>query len=311
MIATVTLNTSIDKAYQLACPLERGTVMRVETCIDNAGGKGLNASRAVATCGEKIVATGFVGGNNGRLLCELLDADGIEHDFVHVKSETRCCVNVLEPDGCSTEFLEPGRPVSEKEVAAVRSKVAEVAARADVVTFNGSVPAGCGEGIYRELVEAVRSAGKPAILDTSGRLLVESLSARPAMIKPNTDEICAILGRKPESIDEIVSAAREVHETYGIEKVVVSLGGDGSVMACSEGVFRGRAPKIEVVNPVGSGDTMVGAFAVAMARGMAVTDQLAYAMACASANCLSASTGHFDLAVADELRAQTTVERVA
>lgn len=311
MIATVTLNTSIDKAYQLSCPLERGTVMRVATCIDNAGGKGLNASRAIATCGEKVVATGFVGGNNGRLLCELLDADGIEHDFVHVASETRCCVNVLEPGGDSTEFLEPGRPVSEQEVAAVREKVAEVAARADVVTFNGSVPAGCGEGIYRELVEAVRAAGTPAILDTSGKLLVESLAARPAMIKPNTDEICAILGRKPESIDEIVAAAREVHETYGIEKVVVSLGGDGSVMACDEGVFRGRAPRIEVVNPVGSGDTMVGAFAVAMARGMAVTDQLAYAMSCASANCLSASTGHFDMAVADELRAQTTVERVA
>ena len=311
MIATVTLNTSIDKAYQLACPLVDGTVMRVETCIDNAGGKGLNASRAVATCGEKVVATGFVGGNNGRLLCELLDADGIEHDFVQVASETRCCINVLEPNGRSTEFLEPGRPVSEEEVAAVRAKVADVARRADVVTINGSVPAGCGEQIYRELVEAIRAAGSRAILDTSGALLVGSLPARPAMIKPNTDEICAILGKKPESIDEIYAAAREVHEAHGIEKVVVSLGGDGSVMACAEGVFRGRAPKIEVVNPVGSGDTMVGAFAVAMARGMSVTDQLAYAMACASANCLSASTGHFDMAVAEELRARTTVERVA
>ena len=311
MISTVTLNTSIDKAYQLSCPLVDGTVMRVSTCIDNAGGKGLNAARAVATCGEKILATGFVGGNNGRLLCELLDADGIEHDFVSVAAETRCCVNVLEPGGRSTEFLEPGRPVSEDEVAAVRAKISEVAARADVVTFNGSVPTGCGTGIYRELVEIVRAAGKPAILDTSGTLLVESLAARPTMIKPNTDEICAILGRKPESIDEIVAAAREVHEQYGIEKVVVSLGGDGSVMACTDGVFRGRAPRIEVVNPVGSGDTMVGAFAVAMARGMGATDQLAFAMACASANCLTASTGHFDMAVADELRAQTSVERVA
>ena len=311
MISTVTLNTSIDKAYQLACPLVDGTVMRVATCIDNAGGKGLNAARAVATCGEKIVATGFVGGNNGRLLCELLDKDGIEHDFVQVATETRCCINVLDPEGVSTEFLEPGRPVTEAEVAAVKEKVAEVAARADVVTFNGSAPAGTGEGIYRELVEIVRAAGKPAILDTSGKLLVESLAARPTMIKPNTDEICAILGRKPESIDEIVAAAREVHERHGIEKVVVSLGGDGSVMACAEGVFRGRAPKIDVVNPVGSGDTMVGAFAVAMARGMAVEDQLAYAMACESANCLTASTGHFDMSVAEGLRAQTTVERVA
>ena len=311
MIATVTLNASIDKAYQLACPLVDGTVMRVETCIDNAGGKGMNAARAVATCGEDVLATGFVGGNNGRLLCELLDADGIAHDFVHVAAETRCCVNVLEPDGRSTEFLEPGRPVSEAEVAAMREKIAEVAARADVVTFNGSAPAGAGEDIYRTLVEVVRAAGKPAILDTSGKLLVGSLAARPTMIKPNTDEICAILGKKPESIDEIVAAAREVHERHGIEKVVVSLGGDGSVMACSEGVFRGRAPKIDVVNPVGSGDTMVGAFAVAMARGMSVEEQLAYAMSCASANCLTASTGHFDMAVAEELRSGTSVERVA
>ncbi len=311
MISTVTLNTSIDKAYQLGCPLVDGTVMRVETCIDNAGGKGLNAARAVATCGEQVLATGFVGGNNGRLLCELLDADGIEHDFVHIESETRCCVNVLEPDGRSTEFLEPGRPVGSEEVARMREKVTEIAARADVVTFNGSVPAGAGMDIYRELVSVVRAAGKPAILDTSGTLLVNSLEARPTMIKPNTDEIQAILGRKPESIDEIIAAAREVHEKCGIEKVVVSLGGEGSVMACEEGVFRGRAPKIDVVNPVGSGDTMVGAFAVAIARGMSVEEQLAYAMSCASANCLSASTGHFDMAVADELRASTSVERVA
>lgn len=311
MISTVTLNTSIDKAYQLGCPLVDGTVMRVETCIDNAGGKGLNAARAVATCGEQVLATGFVGGNNGRLLCELLDADGIEHDFVHIESETRCCVNVLEPNGRSTEFLEPGRPVGSEEVARMREKVTEIAARADVVTFNGSVPAGAGVDIYRELVSVVRAAGKPAILDTSGTLLVNSLEARPTMIKPNTDEIQAILGRKPESIDEIIAAAREVHEKCGIEKVVVSLGGEGSVMACEEGVFRGRAPKIDVVNPVGSGDTMVGAFAVAIARGMSVEEQLAYAMSCASANCLSASTGHFDMAVADELRASTSVERVA
>ena len=311
MISTVTLNTSIDKAYQLGCPLVDGTVMRVETCIDNAGGTGLNAARAVATCGEQVLATGFVGGNNGRLLCELLDADGIEHDFVHIESETRCCVNVLEPNGRSTEFLEPGRPVGSEEVARMLEKVTEIAARADVVTFNGSVPAGAGMDIYRELVSVVRAAGKPAILDTSGTLLVNSLEARPTMIKPNTDEIQAILGRKPESIDEIIAAAREVHEKCGIEKVVVSLGGEGSVMACEEGVFRGRAPKIDVVNPVGSGDTMVGAFAVAIARGMSVEEQLAYAMSCASANCLSASTGHFDMEVANELRSRTSVERVA
>ena len=310
MISTVTLNSSIDKAYQLACPLVDGTVMRVATCIDNAGGKGLNAARAIATCGEKILATGFVGGNNGRLLCDLLDADGIEHDFVEVASETRCCINVLDQEGVSTEFLEPGREVTAADVAAISEKVSQIAQVADVVTFNGSVPAGMAKDAYVDLIGRVKAVGKPCILDTSGELLMRGIEALPTMVKPNTDEIGQILGRTVESIDEVYAAAQELHER-GISQVVVSLGGDGAVMACDEGLFRGRAPKIEVVNPVGAGDTMVGAFAVGMARGMSAPDQLAYAMSCASANCLSASTGHFAMEDAQRLLAGTVVEKVA
>ncbi len=310
MISTVTLNSSIDKAYQLACPLVDGTVMRVATCIDNAGGKGMNAARAIATCGEKVLATGFVGGNNGRLLCDLLDADGIDHDFVEVASETRCCINVLDQDGTSTEFLEPGREVTAADVAAISEKISEIAQVADVVTFNGSVPAGMGKDAYVDLIARVKAAGKPCILDTSGELLMRGIEAAPTMVKPNTDEIGQILGRKVESIDEVYAAAQELHER-GIAQVVVSLGGDGAVMACDEGLFRGRAPKIEVVNPVGAGDTMVGAFAVGMARGMSAPEQLAYAMSCASANCLSASTGHFAMEDAQRLLAGTVVEKIA
>ena len=58
MISTVTLNSSIDKAYQLSCPLVDGTVMRVETCIDNAGGKGLNQSIAAARAGARVFHAG-------------------------------------------------------------------------------------------------------------------------------------------------------------------------------------------------------------------------------------------------------------
>ena len=300
MILTVTLNTSIDKAYRISSTLERGTVMRVAECIDNAGGKGLNASRSVATCGEEVLATGFVGGNNGRLLCELLDRDGIPHDFVEVATETRCCVNVLEP----------GREVTAGELATLEECLSSLVSRADVVTMSGSFPKGLPADTYVRLIKLVRSLGKPCVLDTSGETLKRSIEALPTMVKPNTDEIGQILGRKVASVDEVIGAARELHER-GIEQVVVSLGGDGAVMACGAGTFRGIAPKIEVVNPVGAGDTMVGAFAVAMARGMEPAEQLRYAMSCASANCMSASTGHFDMEVARGLMDGTHVERVA
>ena len=310
MITTVTLNASIDKIYTIASELAVGEVQRVATVIDNAGGKGLNCARAVATCGEQVMATGFVGGHNGAYLCGRLDADGVPHDFVRTEQETRCCLNVIEPNRRSTELLEPGRPVTEEDAAAIERKVRTLAATSDVVTLNGSAPAGCGDDIYRRLVAAVHEAGARAILDTSGKLLVGSLDAKPDMIKPNTDEIRAILGRKPESIDEVVAAAREVREHHGVGQVVVSLGGDGAVMSCAEGEFRGVAPKIEVVNTVGSGDTMVGAFAVAMARGLAPAEQLRFAMACASANCLTPSTGNFEMATAQGLMDGTVVEKL-
>lgn len=309
MILTVTLNTSIDKAYRISSELVKGTVMRVTECIDNAGGKGLNASRAVATCEEDVLATGFVGGNNGRLLCELLDKDGIPHDFVSVATETRCCINVLEPDGNSTEFLEPGRAVSEAELQAFEEKLFELAHKADVVTMSGSIPAGLEQDTYARLVSKIKELGKPCILDTSGAVLERSLEAAPTMVKPNTDEIAQILGRPVSGIEEVAQAAAELH-AKGIAQVVVSLGGDGALMACDSGIWRGRAPKIEVVNPVGAGDTMVGAFAAAMSKGMEAPEQLRFAMACATANCLSASTGHFDLAVAQELLEQTVVEKL-
>ena len=309
MITTVTLNTSIDKAYSISSPLEVGTVMRVSSCIDNAGGKGLNASRAIATAGEQVLATGFVGGNNGRLLCELLERDGIPVDFVHVEAETRCCVNVLEPSGRSTEFLEPGRPVSEDEVKEVVERVARLAERSSIVTFCGSTPAGMPDDIYVRLIDVVHQSGARAILDTSGRLLERGIVAKPDLVKPNSDEIGALLGRKVENPDEVADAAIQLHER-GVAQVVVSLGSKGALMACDEGVFLGTPPHIEVVNPVGSGDTMVGTFAVAMARGMGPADQLRFAMACATANCLSASTGHFELSVAEKLAPEVLVERV-
>lgn len=309
MIVTVTLNASIDKAYQLATPLEVHEVQRVATVIDRAGGKGLNCARAVKTCGEDVVATGFVGGHNGELLCDLLAADGVRHDFCVVSAETRCCINALDPDGASTEFLEPGRPVDEGALEAILERVGSLAERADVATLNGSVPAGLPTDVYAQLIDRIKKAGAKVLLDTSGELLLEGVKACPTMVKPNTDEIAAVLGHKVSGEDEVVDAARELHE-QGVPIVVVSLGGAGAVMACDDGVYRGRSPKIEVVNPVGSGDTLVGAFGVALARGKSAPECLQYGMACASANCLSPETGAFDMGVAEELLAQTTVERI-
>lgn len=309
MIVTVTPNTSIDKAYTLAGPFNVATVMRVSEVRDSAGGKGLNASRAIHNAGEDLIATGFVGGFNGKRLLALLDDDGISHDFVETSQETRSCINVLDEKGTSTEFLEPGRPLTQGNFDALLKKLHVLAAQADAVTISGSLPKGLPEDAYIQLINCVKTEGALCIVDTSGETLKQAVSAHPDMVKPNSDEIAQLLGRSVTSLDEVVEAAAELHR-QGIAYVVCSLGGDGAILACEDGVFRGRAPKIEVLNPVGAGDTLTGSFAVALARHMSTADALKFAMARASASCLHPMTGRYELKVAQELEEQTVVEKI-
>ena len=290
MITTVTLNASIDKAYQMSAPVEGGTVMRVASVVNSAGGKGLNVARIIDLCGEKVKATGFVGGFNGQYLEDMLTKDGVEHAFTHTQSETRSCINILDEKFSSTEFLEPGRPVSKEEVESFLNSFEDVIKDSNVVAMSGSAPEGVPKDIYAKLVEIIKKAGKTALVDTSGAYLEEAIKSKPFMIKPNRDELEVLYNTKINSIEETIPYAKKLHEE-GIDYVVISLGKDGALLVCDEGIYQGKPPKMEVVNTVGCGDSMVGGFAVGISRGYSAADTLKYAVAVASANALEAKTG--------------------
>ena len=306
VIVTVTLNASIDKAYYLDSPVVDGTVHRVSVVDNSAGGKGLNASRAITTLNYPVCATGFVGGNNGRYLVELAHKDGITSDFIYTEQETRSCINILEPNKQSTEFLEPGQPILPEEFLAFKAKLVQLTKDAEVVTFNGSIPKGISAENYKELIEETMAAGVPCIVDASGTLLTSCINALPPMIPPTTAESGQLLKREITTQDEIIEAAQELHKR-GIKIIVVSLGAQGALMVSDEGTFIANPPKIEVINPVGAGDTLVGSFAVALAQRKPTSECLTFALSCATASCLSIGTGRFDLDVAAEINIQLTM----
>lgn len=300
MITTVTLNASIDKAYYMDQEIKNGEVMRVSKCINSAGGKGLNVARIIKLCQEDVLATGLVGGYNGSYLEALLKQDQIDFNFEHVQGETRSCINVLDPKYGSTEYLEPGCVISEEEEAQFIERFKQIVSDSDIVTISGSVPKGINKDIYQRLVTLVKELGKQVILDTSGDLLKEGLKAKPTMVKPNQEEIEKLFDTKITSIDDVIVYAKKIYD-LGIDNVVVSLGGDGALLVCSEGVFQGIPPKVDVVNTVGCGDSMVGAFSVAMHRHYSKTETLKYAVAVATANAMSLNTGNFDHDVLEQL----------
>lgn len=300
MITTVTLNVSLDKAYRINTVVESGKVIRVSSCNNTAGGKGLNVSRVVDICGEKVLATGFVGGNIGNLVEELLEKDNIDNKFVHVKSETRNCINILDENNISTEFLESGEMIYDNEVEKFISEFDKIIDLSDVITISGSIPKGVPIDIYSTLIKMIKEKGKKVILDTSNQPLKEGIKALPTMIKPNSEEIEMLLGLSISNKTELLESAINLHKK-GIELVVVSLGKDGALLVCDEGIYHGKPPKLEVVNTVGCGDSMVAAFAVGLSRGYSYKECLKYAISISAANAMSSSTGSFEKEMAEEI----------
>lgn len=292
MILTVTLNAAIDKRYVVE-GAKNGEVNRVKECAYTPGGKGLNVSKPAAIAGARVVATGFVGGHAGAYIEDSLKPFGIESAFYHMKEESRSCINIWDTvTKVQTEFLEPGFTVGQDDFDGFLKQFRELVKEASVVTMSGSAPKGLDETVYQKLVKIVRDAGKKVILDTSGKLLTEGIKACPTMIKPNIDEIRMLTGSRCDKEDEIIRAAKEIHEA-GVDLVAVSLGASGSVVVSGEGIYRAVVPQIDAVNTVGCGDSMIAGFAIGMSEGLSVEETLRKASAISAAAALREETGFF------------------
>ncbi len=292
MILTVTLNAAIDKRYVVE-GAKMGEVNRVKECAYTPGGKGLNVSKPAAIAGARVVATGFVGGHAGAYIEDSLKPFGIEPAFYHMREESRSCINIWDTvNKVQTEYLEPGFTVSEEDFQGFLTRFQELVKEASVVTMSGSVPKGLDATAYQRLVGIVKDAGKKVILDTSGKLLSEGIKSKPTMVKPNIDEIRMLTGSRCEQEREIIEAAEKIH-AGGVEAVAVSLGAEGSVVASKEGTFRAHVPKIDAVNTVGCGDSMIAGFALGFSEGLPIEESLKKASAISAAAALRKETGFF------------------
>ena len=270
MILTVTMNPSVDTRYQLD-ELVIDDVNRV-TPEKTAGGKGLNVARVLGQLGDDVVATGLLGGHMGAYMAELMDANGINNDFVPIKGETRICLNILHA-GNQTELLESGPAIAPEELDAFTAKFTELAGKADVVTISGSLPRGVEADYYAELV------------------------------KPNLTEINGLLGTSftTDDVDELRAALASDARFSDIPWVVVSMGAAGSVGFHNGRAFRAKTPDIPAVNATGSGDSTIAGFAHAIAAGADDETVLRTANTCGKLNAMDPMTGHLVMDRWDEV----------
>ncbi|HEL1288481.1 TPA: tagatose-6-phosphate kinase [Streptococcus equi subsp. zooepidemicus] len=310
MILTVTLNPSIDISYPLN-RLTLDTVNRVNRTTKTAGGKGLNVTRVLAEAGQSVVATGFIGGKLGDFVIHQLQEQGISNQFFKIKGETRNCIAVLH-EGMQTEILEAGPYIDMDEAEGFLNHMSIIAKQFDVLTFSGSLPKGLAAHYYQDLITMARAYGSKVVLDCSGAPLKAVLAGKdkPTVIKPNLEELEDLIGQ-PVTLDEerlISLLSQPLFE--GIEWIIVSLSAQGAFAKHHNRFYRVTIPKIEVVNPVGSGDATVAGIAWALAEGDDDETLLKKANVLGMLNAQEAITGHVNMAHFDELFDRIQVEEV-
>ncbi|MGV3041617.1 tagatose-6-phosphate kinase [Staphylococcus rostri] len=308
MILTITMNPSIDIAYSMTM-LQSDTVNRVTDVQKTAGGKGLNVTRILHQLGSNVIASGLIGGVLGEAIKDDLTKAGIHHDFMPICGETRNCIAILH-DGVQTEILESGPVIEESEATTFLSHLEKLADKADILSFSGSLPKGLPTDFYCQMLAVCR--GKPVVLDCAGEVLKQVLQhdIKPCLIKPNITELSELLGRKVSTQTADLKAALSSTLFEGIEWLVVSLGAEGAFAKHNNTFYRVTIPKINVVNPVGSGDATVAGMTAALERGESDEAVLKQGNVLGMLNAQEATTGYVQMTNYQTLYDQIKVEKV-
>ena len=309
MILTVTMNPSIDISYPLE-ELKIDTVNRVAEVSKTAGGKGLNVTRVLAEIGDNVAATGLIGGTNGEFLLQNLHQD-VRPLFYNISGDTRNCIAVLH-EGKQTEILEAGPTITADEANGFLHHFKSLMESAEVVSISGSLPTGLPVEYYIQLVEIANQAGNKVVLDCSGAALEAVLKSdvKPTAIKPNNEELYQLLGREVSKDLAELKAVLSEPLFEGIEWIIVSLGADGAFAKHWDTFYKVDIPKIQVVNPVGSGDSTVAGISSALSHQEDDVSLLKKANVLGMLNAQEKMTGHVNVENYDGLYNQITVKEV-
>jgi 1-phosphofructokinase len=279
-IATVTLSPALDLTIRLP-HLEAGEVNRAGPAELRPAGKGVNVAVMLAVLGEPSLATALLGDGDVPAFETFLRSFGIASDFVPLPGRCRINVKLVETETGQVTDINPGGPVASEE--ALRNLASRLAIHTpEIVVLAGSLPPGLPADAWAWLMRALAGSGRKILLDTSGPALQEASLAGPALMKPNREELSALLGYPLQDRQALLQGAQAL-QARGIERVVVSAGGEGALFVLPDATLWARPPKVALTTTVGAGDAMVAGLAAAMARGLDAEATARLATGCAAA----------------------------
>ncbi|HMI06990.1 MAG TPA: 1-phosphofructokinase family hexose kinase [Flavobacterium sp.] len=290
-ILTLTVNPSLDKStvFKGLVPEQK---IRCESPVFDAGGGGINASKAIARLGGESLCVFTAGGATGKQLMELVAREQIISKVISVESETRENLIALDANtNAQYRFGFPGGALSLEEQQAIVATVGGLQSK--FLVLSGSLNEGLPFDFYQKIAKLAKDQGSKLIVDTSGDALRAVLETGVYLAKPNIGELAKLVGSESLHADEADEAAHTLIEKGHAEIVVVSLGPQGAVLVSKNETHFVPAPNVAKKSTVGAGDSMVGGMVWALSQHKPLKEVVQWGVACGSAATMNEGTQLF------------------
>lgn len=290
-ILTLTMNPALDVSTD-AEQVEPVRKLRCGPARREPGGGGINVARVLKRLKGPVTALFPAGGHIGAQLEQLVTEEGVDTLTIPIGGETRENFTARETStGQQYRFVLAGPEVSMAECQACLEALDSALPSVGLVVASGSLPPGAPQDFYAEVATVVASRKAPLILDTSGRALAGALGPGLGFIKPNLRELSDLVGADLVAEADQIDACRALVADGKVATVALTLGAAGGLLVSAGGVWRARAPDVEVESAVGAGDSFMGGMAWALAEGRAPEDAFAAGIAAGTAAVLTPGTG--------------------
>ncbi len=289
-ITTVTLNPAFDLHYYMES-LELGKENYVQSIQCDAGGKGINISRALTVNGVQNTAFAVIGEENGASFEAALQRDGIVCVPFYTPGRIRENITLHPGKDRETRISLDTFRVRTELLESVEQELNRHCRPGDLLAFAGRNPRGLGKPEVLGMLGRLISAGVRLAVDSNSFTPEDLRLLRPWLIKPNEQEIASFLGSPVRTPAEAAQAAAELVRQGVAEQVMISLGGEGAVWSDGARRFALTVPRLEhPVSTIGAGDSTIAGFLAASAQGQPLPEVLRQAVAFGTAACMTPGT---------------------
>lgn len=298
-IVTLTVSPALDKSAHFSGLVPEQKI-RCQTPLFDAGGGGINVSKAISRLKGSSLAIMTAGGSTGEMLKGLLKAESISFESIETQSWTReNFVAVDDNTNSQFRFVFPAPAVTNFEKVKIIATIQQL--RFKYLVLSGGLSAGLPTNFYNEIAEIAKKSNSKIIIDTSGEPLKKALETGVYMIKPNVGELAKLIGVERLEMEEVNDAAKEIIRNGGAEIVVVSLGPQGAVLVTKDVYEYVPAPNVVKKSTVGAGDSMVGGMTWALSQNKSLKEVIRWGVACGSAATMNEGTQLFKLEDAERI----------